>query len=44
MSACNRCVRKRILSHELAFTLVTGDVAQMEQVALLEPTAGHSER
>lgn len=31
------------VSHELPFTLVIGDEAQAEEVALLEPAAGYGE-
>lgn len=41
MSACNRCVRKITLSCEQPFTLVIGEVAHMEPVALLEAVAGN---
>lgn len=38
------CKKKNPVSHELTFTLVIGDMAQMEHGALPEPASGHSER
>lgn len=37
-------VRENLLFHELPFALVIGEVSQMEQVAVLEPTLGNGGR
>lgn len=37
-------VKENLLFHELPFALVIGEVSQMEQVAVLEPTLGNGGR